>query len=52
MNSAVVRAVSDEPGLRIESLGPIRLKGCAEPVDVSALHAEDSGTGTPERLAG
>ncbi|AKI99909.1 class 3 adenylate cyclase [Archangium gephyra] len=53
VNPAVVRAVRDEPGLRIESLGPIRLKGRAEPVDVSALHAEDSGTGTPpERLSG
>jgi hypothetical protein len=52
VNPAVVRAVRDEPGLRIESLGPIRLKGRAEPVDVSALHAEDAGTGTPEGLAG
>ena len=53
VNAAVARAVREEPGLRIESLGPIRLKGRAEPVDVSALHAEDSGTGTPpERLSG
>jgi class 3 adenylate cyclase len=52
VNHIVARAVGAEPGLRIESLGPIRLKGRAEPVDVSALHAEDSGAGSPERLAG
>ena len=52
VNPAVARAVGDEPGLRIESLGPIRLKGRAEPVEVSALHEEDSGAGSPERLAG
>jgi class 3 adenylate cyclase len=52
VNLAVARAVRDEPGLRIESLGPVRLKGRAEPVDVSALHAEDAGAGSPEQLAG
>ena len=52
VNHIVARAVGDEPGLRLESLGPVRLKGRAEPVDVSALHAEDSGAGSPERLAG
>ena len=52
VNHTVARAVGDEPGLRLESLGSIRLKGRAEPVDVSALHAEDSGAGSPERLPG
>ncbi|WP_375770246.1 cache domain-containing protein [Archangium gephyra] len=52
VNHAVAGAVGEEPGLRIESLGPVRLKGRAEPVEVSALHAEDSGAGSTERLAG
>jgi class 3 adenylate cyclase len=52
MSRSVADALRGEPGLRIESLGPIQVKGRAEPVDVSALHAEASGAGSPERIAG
>ncbi|HEX8434520.1 cache domain-containing protein [Archangium sp.] len=52
MSRSVADALGGEPGLRVESLGPIRVKGRAEPVDVSALHAESSGEGSPKQRVG
>jgi class 3 adenylate cyclase len=43
VSRSVAEGLKDQPGLRVESLGLIHLKGRGEPVDVSAVHAEAAG---------
>ena len=47
MSQSVAEGLGEESGLRIENLGPLRIKGRAEPVVVSALHALAPGEPGP-----